>query len=681
MITTSKGFKKPQDNDNADLRVFVGDNMDLLETELDKLALKTHNHNFMSVADTRDDDVAPTDFYRELRLDFKRKTVMGTGVDGYGGLMTLAPWGDGSGGNGTQLFMDEEGIKRRTANLDALAWGDWYTVWDSSNLNPSDFLPSTGGDLSGDITIRKTNAGLDLINSTADEWFKLYHTANAFYIQSRLADGTWKANPFSIDFATNKTAINNGLYTNGGATFDGGVLINNTGKTIAGSNLANGWLKVGEHLAMDDNEIYYDTVGYIGTIGAHNFVVKVNGHESKFLTDGSFEAKAHLKANDRLYTNLVHGTNFFANGTGDGADRTTHNIKFRGHWGMGMATYDDTIHGVYDFRLGKWDVDEGYDIGGITKLRSQAEGNLVVYSKHGYVSIAPQNTGYCHYSTDRSNHWFNKEVRVSGEIYSGSGYAHQVWNKENMHNADGIAPQQNMLATTLNTGWYTIGHVASGRASAKFVIADKRSGMHQSVHFYASHHYGNGEHITVLNNGQYSGGGAFRYLRIMGKSTYDGAYLQVYIDTDSTPVDGAILENVQTEGWDAVNWTRQDTIDGYTEQCKVDLDLGGQNATTIHTTGTIMGKYVGGAKFGTIDSTGFDCYMNVSDGNPSWHGTGYGGEFTFYGDKASASAFVKTGGLRAEKDIMAEGDFIIKSDEGTYFRLKKDAEGLYLQEV
>jgi hypothetical protein len=36
MQTTSKGFKKPDDIDNADLKVFVGENMDLLETELDK---------------------------------------------------------------------------------------------------------------------------------------------------------------------------------------------------------------------------------------------------------------------------------------------------------------------------------------------------------------------------------------------------------------------------------------------------------------------------------------------------------------------------------------------------------------------------------------------------------------------------------------------------------------------
>jgi hypothetical protein len=38
MQTTPRGFKKPQDTDNADLKIFVGDNMDLLETELNKVS-------------------------------------------------------------------------------------------------------------------------------------------------------------------------------------------------------------------------------------------------------------------------------------------------------------------------------------------------------------------------------------------------------------------------------------------------------------------------------------------------------------------------------------------------------------------------------------------------------------------------------------------------------------------
>lgn len=43
MITTAKGFKKPEDGDNADLKVFVGENVDNLETELDNKVDKDAN--------------------------------------------------------------------------------------------------------------------------------------------------------------------------------------------------------------------------------------------------------------------------------------------------------------------------------------------------------------------------------------------------------------------------------------------------------------------------------------------------------------------------------------------------------------------------------------------------------------------------------------------------------------
>jgi hypothetical protein len=37
ILTTTYGLKKPEDTDSADLRVFVGDNMDIIETELANL--------------------------------------------------------------------------------------------------------------------------------------------------------------------------------------------------------------------------------------------------------------------------------------------------------------------------------------------------------------------------------------------------------------------------------------------------------------------------------------------------------------------------------------------------------------------------------------------------------------------------------------------------------------------
>lgn len=54
----------------------------------------------------------------------------------------------------------------------------------------------------------------------------------------------------------------------------------------------------------------------------------------------------------------------FAQGTGDGAGYATYNTIFKGWWGMGMATYDNSINGFYDFRLGLWDVKGGFKVNG-----------------------------------------------------------------------------------------------------------------------------------------------------------------------------------------------------------------------------------------------------------------------------------------------------------------------------
>lgn len=44
---------------------------------------------------------------------------------------------------------------------------------------------------------------------------------------------------------------------------------------------------------------------------------------------------------------------------------------------------------------------------------------LRVQTSYGYVDVGPKNTGWCHFYTDRSKYYFNKEVRVnSGKIGS-----------------------------------------------------------------------------------------------------------------------------------------------------------------------------------------------------------------------------------------------------------------------
>ncbi|WP_025849349.1 hypothetical protein [Paenibacillus ehimensis] len=72
------------------------------------------------------------------------------------------------------------------------------------------------------------------------------------------------------------------------------------------------------------------------------------------------------------------GTNFIASGSGDNATYSNHNIKIRGHYGMGMETYDGSINGVYDFRAGQWTTKNGFvvDNGG-EKFRVNWNGDII----------------------------------------------------------------------------------------------------------------------------------------------------------------------------------------------------------------------------------------------------------------------------------------------------------------
>ena len=106
-------------------------------------------------------------------------------------------------------------------------------------------------------------------------------------------------------------------------------------------------------------------------------------------------------------------------------------------------------------------------------------------------------------------------------------------------------------ASNLAVGWYTIATNAGDRASARFGIWDVNSSDHQSVTFYAAHHYGtdSSNTLTVLDNSYYSGN-PFRYIRIKDAGTYNGAALQIYIDDATNAVNTAILgDNFQSGGW------------------------------------------------------------------------------------------------------------------------------------
>ena len=183
-------------------------------------------------------------------------------------------------------------------------------------------------------------------------------------------------------------------------------------------------------------------------------------------------------------------------------------------------------------------------------------------------------------------------------------------------------------------GWYTIAANSGNRASAKFAIADQSSGLHQTLHFYASHHYGSGNDITVVHNDSYSGGGPFRYLRIKEGSTYDGAMLQIYLDSASSGWQVYMYENINSAGWVLVNavpdGTNPGTVSSFaaltTVAAQVDLDAGTMattgNMTAVNFLGTassakyadLAEKYIADAEYapGTVLVFGGDAEVTIS---------------------------------------------------------------------
>jgi hypothetical protein len=163
-------------------------------------------------------------------------------------------------------------------------------------------------------------------------------------------------------------------------------------------------------------------------------------------------------------------------------------------------------------------------------------------------------------------------------------------------------------ASNLAVGWYTIATNEGNRASARFGIWDTNSSDHQSVTFYAAHHYGtdSSNTLTVLDNSYYSGN-PFRYIRIKDASTYNGAALQIYIDDASNSVNCAILgDNFQSSGWVLCDWipdaTTPPNVSNYGafgERSKVDLNTIAQGG--FATTGEI---YAGG------DTTQYQVFHN-----------------------------------------------------------------------
>ncbi|MFN8299699.1 MAG: hypothetical protein U0T75_11375 [Chitinophagales bacterium] len=124
----------------------------------------------INVIDTRSTDAGPNTYDNEVAFEFKSRTALaGTpGTSAYGGLMTLAPWGDNSGDYHHQLYFNNGGIYYRTGAPDNTTWNGWSQVLTSGNITnningTTNYVPKfTGANSIGNSQIydNATNVGI-----------------------------------------------------------------------------------------------------------------------------------------------------------------------------------------------------------------------------------------------------------------------------------------------------------------------------------------------------------------------------------------------------------------------------------------------------------------------------------------------------------------------------------------
>ncbi|MBQ4864477.1 phage tail protein [Pseudoalteromonas sp. MMG013] len=85
---------------------------------------------------------------------------------------------------------------------------------------------------------------------------------------------------------------------------------------------------------------------------------------------------------------------------------------------------------------------------GNTNLSKGAGNSLKIKNNHGYVDIGSENTGHCHYSTDRPSHYFNRKLQVNGEIYAGSNYNKRVYHEGHTPSASDVGAFQRHYGRT-----------------------------------------------------------------------------------------------------------------------------------------------------------------------------------------------------------------------------------------
>lgn len=130
-------------------------NITNLQSTLDGKAPTTHEHNFIRVPDTRNENPAPNNAgfkKNSVTFDFKSASKINSPTSNtYVGLMSFAPWSETSGGNGYQMAFGYSNattpsLSIRTADLSATTWGAWHKIYTSGDKpTPAEIGAATSG--------------------------------------------------------------------------------------------------------------------------------------------------------------------------------------------------------------------------------------------------------------------------------------------------------------------------------------------------------------------------------------------------------------------------------------------------------------------------------------------------------------------------------------------------------
>lgn len=257
-------------------------------------------------------------------------------------------------------------------------------------VTPDPAATSLPGEFKRVATVAGQMVAPDMIHVTMTDSSADAYSANAFAIY--LADGTLFAIYGQASAILTKTAVTLGLLAVDIQLADGGADTISFGDTSFLNPPASETVQgVVELATLAEAQAGIDALRALTPAGARAAVLgyllaqdgagsgldadMLDGQHGSYYADvpGRLGYTPVNRAGDTMSGGLTvpsltiagaNGTSGLFAGNGDGASYTTANIVFQSWWGIAFRTYDGSINGYYDARLGLFDVKNGYRVNG-----------------------------------------------------------------------------------------------------------------------------------------------------------------------------------------------------------------------------------------------------------------------------------------------------------------------------